>query len=277
MKWIIQFILQHRNVSSLFLTVILSLWMLTADTQRQQEIARILTLSVFYPLQFTTHQATRIKNIFAENKLLKEEVTTLRTKHSLLEEAAAENERLNTLLGFNKKFSYELISARAVVREPSYVYRSVVINVGRKQGVSRFVPVVNKLGVVGKVVQAMPNISLVQLLRDPAERISVMIKKNQVVGILETVDSKSFFVQYRKYADVVAGDTIVTSGLGGIYPKGLNVGTVKTIKDTNDPLFKDVFISLCVDFEHIEEVFVIQLDPQWHAFRTELDSIEFDQ
>ncbi len=277
MYWIIQFIIRHRNVSSLLLTVLLSLWMLTADTVRQQQIARMLTLTVFYPFQFTLHQTTRIKNIFAENKRLKEEVTTLRIRCSMLEEAAAENKRLRSLLGFDKRFTYTLIPARTIVREPSYKYRSIVISAGKKQGVSLYMPVVNKDGVIGKVIQVLPGISLVQLIRDPAERISVMIKKNNEVGILETVDSKTFFIEYRKHTDVTVGDTVVTSGLGGIYPKGILVGIVNRISDKDDPLFKDVIIKPCADFAHIEEVFVMQLDPRWSSFRTELDSIEFNQ
>ena len=255
------------------LTILLSLWMLTANTAGQQKTARFLTLSIFYPFQFTVHQATRIKNIFAENKKLKEEITNLSIRYAILEEAAAENKRLRNLLGFEKKFPYTLLPARAVVREPSYIYRSIIISAGRIKGAARYMPVVNKDGVVGKIIQAMPNISLVQLIRDPSERISVMIKKNNEVGILETIDSKNFFIQYRKHAEVNKGDTIVTSGLGGIYPKGLNVGVVSEVKEIDDPLFKDVYVVPCVDFEHIEEVFVMQLDPQWAAFRSELDSL----
>ena len=273
MYWILQFIIRHRNISSLFLTVLLSLGMLTANTTSQQKTARFLTLSIFYPFQFTVHQATRIKNIFAENKKLKEEITNLSTRYAILEEAAAENKRLRNLLGFEEKFSYTLLPARAVVREPSSMYRSIVISIGGKKGVSQYMPVVNKDGVVGKITQALPNISLVQLIRDPSERVSVMIKKNNEVGIFETIDGKTFFIQYKKHAEVNNGDTIVTSGLGGIYPKGLNVGIVSGVKDSEDPLFKDVYVVPCVDFDHIEEVFVMQLDPQWAAFRFELDSI----
>lgn len=273
MYWIIQFIIRHRYVSSLFLTVLLSLLMLTANTERQQKIARSLTITIFYPFQFTIHQATRIKNIFAENEKLKEEITALGIKYALLEEEAAENKRLRKLLGFEKKISYTLLPARAVVREPSYIYRSIVISIGKKKGISRYMPVINKDGIVGKIIQVMNNISLVQLIRDPSERVSVMIKKNNGVGILETIDSKNFFIQYRKHADIEQGDAIVTSGLGGIYPRGLAVGTVKSVKESNDPLFKDVYIEPSVDFDHIEEVFVMQLDTQWASFRSELDSI----
>jgi rod shape-determining protein MreC len=139
-----------------------------------------------------------------------------------------------------------------------------------------YMPVINKFGVIGKVIQVMPSICLVQLIRDPSERVSVMTKRNNDVGILETADSRNFFIKYRKYIYISEGDTIVTSGLGGIYPKGLNVGLVKEVKHVNDPLFKDVIIIPAVNFEHIEEVFVVQLAPKWETFRVELDSLELD-
>ena len=65
-----------------------------------------------------------------------------------------------------------------------------------------------------------------------------MIKKNQEVGILETENRSSFFVKYRKHADIQEGDTVVTSGFGGIYPRGLHVGLVTKIRDKKDPIFK---------------------------------------
>lgn len=277
MQWIIQFIVQHKNIFSLFLTVLISLWMLTSDSAKQQQITRALTLTVFFPIQFTVHQFTRTKNIFAENKKLREEVTTLTARCSELEQAAAENKRLRDLVGFEDQFTYTLLPAKAVVREPTTVFRSIVINIGQDHGVMRYMPVINKNGVIGKVVQVMPTISLVQLLRAPSERISVMVKRTHEVGIFETMNSKQFFIQYRKHADVVQGDTIITSGLGGIYPRGFQIGEVLSINNSDDPLFKDVFIKPSVDFEHIDEVFVMKFSPQWASFHSELDSIQFKQ
>ena len=273
MHWIIQFILRYRNFSSLLATVLLCLLMLNANMQRQHQIIRTLTMSIFFPFQFTLSKATEAKNIFAENKKLKQEITLLSTRCSQLEESAQENIRLRELLGFKCQFPFSLLPARTVVHEPSFLFRSVVINAGREQGVSLYMPVVNKEGVVGKVIQVLSQISLVQILRDPAECISVMIRRTEEIGILETNDSRNFFIQFRNHADILQGDTVVTSGLGGIYPRGLDVGVVREIKDTRDPLFKKVFIEPVVDFNRLEEVFVIKLTPQWMAFRKELDSI----
>jgi rod shape-determining protein MreC len=104
----------------------------------------------------------------------------------------------------------------------------------------------------------------------------VLSRRNRTVAILETDDGQHFFMRVRSHEDFQVGDTIVTSGLGGIYPRGLEVGIVKDIKAGSDPLFKRVFIRPAVDFEHLEELFVIRLSPQWASFLSEMDSIEFN-
>ncbi|MBN1980243.1 MAG: rod shape-determining protein MreC [Chitinivibrionales bacterium] len=276
MHWIIQFIFQHKNFSSFLVMVLISLWLLSVDTVSEQKIARGLTLSVFFPFQFTINQLSYVKNLFSENRKLKEEVTILRTNLSLMQESVSENERLRQLIGFKNQFSFDMVPAYAVVREPSYLFRTIVINVGKNDGIGLYMPVVNKEGALGKVIQVFPRISLVQLLRDPSERISVMAKRNKEVGILSTINSSDFFIQYRKDTDLQKGDTIITSGFGGIYPAGIAVGVVTKIKNTNDPLFKDVYVDLFVKFERVEEVFVMRLSTQWSAFRNELDSITVD-
>ncbi len=276
MHWIIQFVFRYKEVSSLLLTVVVSLWMLNASPSQQQNITRYLTLSIFYPFQVAVGQIARARNIYAENKRLKDELANLRVRLSTLEEQAAENERLRSLLGFGQDFQYHLLPARVIAREPSQLYRSLVISAGRNQGIERYMPVVTKDGVAGKVVQALPHISLVQILKDPSSRISVTVKRSRFVGILETPNGRDFFIEYRTHADVVPGDTILTSGLGGIFPRGLMVGFVTEIEENHDPLFKKTFVQPSVDFEHLEETFVVQLSPQWSAFRTELDSIEFE-
>jgi rod shape-determining protein MreC len=277
MQWIIQFIVRYRNLSSLFLTVTLSIAMLSSGTAHRQNIARTLTMTVFFPFQYTVQQVTRIRNIFAENRRLREELTQLRTSASFLSEQAAENERLRNMLAFKDSIAYTLIPARVIARDPSHLYRSLVINAGRNCSIGLYMPVVNSRGVVGKIIQVMPHIALVQILQDPSERISVMTARSRSTGILETEDGRNFLVRHRKHIDVAPGDTIITTGLGGIYPKGLLVGYVTKIDEGNDPLFKKTILKPSVDFEHLEELFIMQLSPEWTAIRGETDSMEINQ
>jgi rod shape-determining protein MreC len=274
MHWILEFIVKHRNFCSLILTSMLSLWMISGTKQQQAQTAKLLTVSIFYPLQATIGQITTINNIFAENRRLRSEVVQLNTQLAKLQEQAAENERLIGLLNFSKEFSYDMVPVRVIARDPSTLYRSIVVNAGRSEGIQVWMPLVAEKGVVGKVTQVMEHMSLVQLLRDPINRTSVMTRRSRSVGILETENGTDFFIRVRSHEDVNKGDTVITSGLGGVYPRGINVGIVQRISDSNDPLFKKVWLKLTVDFEHIEELFVLKLSPQWSAFHAEFDSLE---
>jgi rod shape-determining protein MreC len=277
MHWIVEFIIRYRNFCSLVFTVVLSLLMISSPENRQLATARFLTTSIFYPLQFVIDKVTNISNIYEENHRLRQEVVILSTKVAALQEQAAENDRLRGMLNFAQNFTYNFIPVRVVAHDPSEFNRSIVINAGKNQGVLQWMPVVGEKGVVGKVVQVMGGLSLVQLLKDPANRISVIIKQPRAIGVLESNDGNDFYLRCRSHENVVIGDTVITSGLGGIYPPGLQVGMVTKISDSGDPLFKKAWIKLSVDFDHIEELFVMQLSPQWSAFVNEFDSLGFTQ
>jgi len=274
MHWIVRFFVYHRNLTSLAAVVCLCLTMLTSNPIRQQQIARVLTFSVFYPFQFYISQTARVKNIFAENRKLTEEIAAQSVTIALLKEAALETERLQALVYLSNDLTYDLAVARVVAREPAYISRSAIIDVGRDNGVSAYMPVINSRGIVGKVVQSFGHMALVQLLIDPSNRTGVLLQRTREVGILETENGNDYFIRCRTHADVNKGDTVVTSGLGGVYPKGLTVGVVSKVGDIRDPLFKKVIVDLNVDFNHLEEVFVIRVKSRWASFRGEVDSLE---
>jgi len=276
MHWIIDLIVIHRRICSLLLTSLLSLLMITASPVKQADTLRFLSMTIFFPLQIVLSQSTRVKNIFAENHRLKADVIRLSAEVSQLREQAAENERLRNLLTIASDYDYDLLPVRVIAKDPAINFRSVVISSGNNDSIKTFMPVIGENGVVGKVVQVMHRISQVQLLKDPSNRTSVLFSKTRTVGILETETGNDFFVNCRSHEAIEEGDTVVTSGLGGIYPRGLMVGVVRRIEKIKDPLFKKVHVSLCMDFDHLEELFVMRLSPQWSAFRAELDSIEFD-
>ncbi|MDD5674549.1 MAG: rod shape-determining protein MreC [Chitinivibrionales bacterium] len=273
MQWIFRFLLQHRTITTLAITVMLSLWMINAPRPMQLSVARALTFTVFYPFQLVLLQANRVRNIFAENKRLTRQVTALTTEVMGLREAARENVRLHELVNFESTFPYALVPARVVGRDPAYPCRSIVVTGGTDKKLQAYMPIVNVSGVVGRTIAVFSHLSLVQLVTDPSSRISVMIARGRVVGIFETENGRDFFMRCRTHADVAPGDTVVTSGLGGIYPPGLLLGRVAQITDRNDPLFKKVFIKPAVDFDYLEDVCALRLAPQWASFRQELDSL----
>ena len=276
MYWIFNFIVTHRRIFSLLLTSLVSLLLITAPPVKQAAALRFLSMTIFFPLQITLSQTTKIRNIFSENRRLKQEVITLSTEVARLKDASSENERLRDLLHFTPKFSYTLLPVRVIAYDPSPAPKSIVVSAGKNDSVAMWMPLVDEKGVVGKVVQVMHRISLVQLLKDPSNRTSVLFRRTRTVGILETENGRDFFVRCRIHEPINPGDTLVTSGLGGIYPRGLTVGITKRVDRIRDPLFKLAMVNLTVDFNRLAELFVVRMAPQWAAFRSELDSIEFN-
>lgn len=276
MLWILRFIINHKRIFSVLLTTLLSLLMISSPPVKQVAIWRMLSVTIFYPLNIILIQTNRIKNVFAENRKLKEEVATLKTKLATLEDMASENERLRKMVDISSKITYILFPARVVSYDPSSSPRTIVIDAGRNDSISLWMPVINEQGLVGKVIQVMNHLSVVQLLRDPSNRVSVILRKSGAIGILECDNGFDFFIRCRNDEEVEKGDTVLTSGLGGIYPKGIMVGTVTDIHKNGDPLFKIVKVKLSANLNRLETLFVIRLSPQWQAFRRELDSLKFN-
>jgi rod shape-determining protein MreC len=274
MRWILELIIRYRVVVSLVITTLTSLWMVGSPAVLQAKTARFLAFTVFYPLQITIDQATKAKNIYAENRRLKSEVAFLAAQVAQLHDQAVENGRLRGMLEFEERTPFEIIPVNVVDRDPSPIVKSVVVNAGKNKGVLAFMPVVGERGIAGKVVQVMPSMSLVQLIRDPLNRTSIIVRRTRAVSILETENGVDFSAHFRTHEDIMGGDTVVTSGLGGIYPRGFPVGVVEKVSDEHDPLFKRATIRPTLDIDHIEELFIVRLPPQWTAFRAEMDSLK---
>lgn len=273
MRWIIELVIRYRTAISLLLALVASIAMISSPPHLQAKTARALTISFFYPLQITLDQLLLAKNIYAENRRLKNEVALLSVKVATLGEQASENVRFRSMLDFEQSSPFELIPVRVVAHDPSPFFKSVIVTAGANKGVLPFMPVVGDRGVAGKVVQVMSGLCLVQLLKDPLNRTSIMVRKSRVVSILETENGIDFYARFRTHESVEAGDTLVTSGLGGIYPPGFMVGTVSKILDQQDPLFKTAAIRISLDLDHCEDLFIVRLQPQWAAFKVQLDSL----
>ena len=129
-------------------------------------------------------------------------------------------------------------------------------------GIQNDMPVVTPQGLVGRVVEAGPNSSKVQLILDPRSSVGTIVQRaeSRVTGIVQgDMDNPTMpqMVNIPKNADVVEGDVIVTSGFGGIYPKGIIVGLVSSLKNDDGGLLKIGVLESAVDFQKLEDVMVI--------------------
>ena len=214
-------------------------------------------------LRYVTSDIWDIATVHEQNKMLRNEVIQLREQNLKAEEYAAENVRLRALLGYKQTASqFDLVVGRVIGREAATWTRMIVINRGTSDGVKPEMAVITHQGLVGSVVEASPNSAKVELLLDPRSSIGTLVQRpeSRVAGIIQGDPSDPMvprMVNIPRNADIVEGDTIVTSGFGGIYPKGIIVGRVNKIENDGGGLLKYAVLEPAVDFQKLEDVAVI--------------------
>lgn len=214
-------------------------------------------------LRGVTDSIWDIVTVHEQNKMLRNEVAQLRVQNLQASEYAAENARLRALLDYKQAASqFDLVAARVIGRESATWSSMIIINRGTMDGIKNDMPVVTEKGLVGHVVEAGLNSSKVQLILDPRSSVGTLIQRpdSRVAGIVEgDMDNPTMprMVNIPKNADVDEGDMIVTSGFGGIYPKGLAVGIVSSLKNDAGGLLKIAVLEPAVDFQRLEDVMVI--------------------
>ena len=205
-------------------------------------------------------QVIRYAHNEEKSRFLLTQNATLALDNMQMQEAAWENVRLRKALSFRPlNDNTRVISAEVIGRDPDHIYDTIVINVGRKHGVDKDMPVVTPEGLVGHIAQVGTSDSVVQLLM--RTRVSALIQETRAQGIVSWIDGQ-FRLQFVEASNVVReGDLVVSSGLGGRYPKGIPIGTVMGMSpEKRTPVFLRVVLKSLVDFSILEEVFVLSKD-----------------
>jgi rod shape-determining protein MreC len=198
-----------------------------------------------------------LHNVREENEALHKQLDELKIVASEYREAMATNVRLSKLLRLKESLQPPTITAQITGRDPSLWFRTVIIDRGRNAGVEKGMPVVTADGIVGQILDSSPNFSKVLLANDPNSAIDVIIQKNRAQGIIRGTGDSYELLYILKNADVEKGDAIVTSGMGGIFPKGLPVGTVSWVLKSKRGMFQKIKIDPAVDFSKLEYLLVI--------------------
>lgn len=193
-----------------------------------------------------------------ENEKLRQELQQFKAANIEYREAVATNVRLKKLLDLKESLPPPTLTAEIVGKDPSLWFKTLTINRGASDGVRKGMPVVTVEGVVGQILTSSPNYSKVLLATDPNSAIDVTTQKTRVPGIVKGLGRDAFKLHYvLKSAEVEKGDYVLTSGLGGVFPKGLMVGTVLEIRRTRRGMFQDIEIEPAVDFSQLEHLIII--------------------
>ena len=201
-------------------------------------------------------------NTNQENQELKNKINELHVQCMDLEELRSENERLRAMLDFKTAHQeFVLHPASLLAQDITLVFKTAVIDKGSNNGFFINMPIVNQHGVVGRVIAVSPHTSQILLITDPNNSIPALIESTRVKGIVKGRGGNMLSLEYvRRTEDIHRGDTIITSGLLGIFPKGLKIGRVKDIKRDEHKIFAEILLEPFVEMEKIEGVFGIGQD-----------------
>lgn len=205
---------------------------------------------------------TNINNLQEENKELREKNSELEQSLRELEIIKSENITLKEYVNLKDKYSeYETIPGYVINKDISNYSDTIIINLGTKDGVDVNMPVISDQGLVGHIISVTNSTAKVQTIVDTASTISCILTTSRdsviVRGTL-TGDSTLKATYIPTEATVLEGDKVETSGLGGIYPKGIHIGTIKQVVNTKNITDRYAMIETAVDFKKLETVLVIK-------------------
>ena len=251
-------IFNNPQLIPLIIVTVISTVMIILPLDIRTTVSRIGTLSLLYPFSELNHYFEKVSDTFKINRDLNRKVDSLTVAISQLSEMRSENDRLRRMLGFEPYPFLRMVPAEVVNVTFDYPYKSMVINVGSEAGITSNMPVVSPDGIVGKTLAAGFHSTSVQLLFDPGCKVAARIQANRAQGLI-TYNGGNFLslkdvpIEETAYA----GDSVVTSGMGGIFPEGLFIGTIVRAGEQENGLFHDIRVAPGADFSRLDEVFVI--------------------
>jgi rod shape-determining protein MreC len=205
-----------------------------------------------------------LRGVRAENERLKRELGELEVRFQQERASAERTRQLERLLGFQHAINIETIPSVVIGAGASPEFRTITIDKGSNAGLRPNMAVIAPAGVVGRIVTPTGHAAKVQLLIDRNAGAGALVERSRAQGVVLGAGEALLRMDYVSgIADVTVGDTIVTSGIDGIYPKGFVIGKVESV-DRGNGIYKIIRVRPAVDFNRLEEVLVVK-SPQTQA------------
>ncbi len=240
----------------------------------EQSILRTWIVTVFAPVVSVVGGAlssikggiasyTDVRGAREENIELRDRVQQLTDEVNAMRERAAEYDLLRTQLALPSRASYPRLSANVIARDASRWFRRLTIDRGALDGVKLSMPVATAGGIVGRVVSVGPNWSMVQVITDKQAGVGAMLQTSRAMGEVRGLDNgRCEMKNISSSENVQEGESIVTTGLDRIYPKGLLVGVVERVEDDPNAPWHRLIIEPAAPVDRVEHVLVLLVDPK---------------
>jgi rod shape-determining protein MreC len=251
--------------------LLLSIYILTAGARGQlkNEPLGTVVLWILRPLQMVSQGAVNwvkgfgenydtLAGFKSENERLRKRIQSLEVERQKSLEAEATNRRLQQLLEFRAQLHGTIVTASIIANSGSSWFQSCLLDKGSANGVRKGMAVVTPLGVVGQIVAVTGRTAKVLLLTDPNSGTDVLVQRTRSRGIVSgSLETGTVLKYVKRSEDVQEGDRLITSGMDGVFPKGLLVGTVIKVRKQHLGLFQFIEVLPAVQSARVEEVLVV--------------------
>lgn len=208
------------------------------------------------------HDYFDLVGVRQENVRLKRELAQLESQRAHMTELEVENRHLSDLLELKEALDMPAVAANVIGADAGGLERTLVVSDGSRDGLRRDMPVVSTEGVVGRLILVSPEASRVLLINDHNSALDALDQRSRARGIVAGVVDDGLTMKYvDRTEDIKPGDAIVSSGVDGIFPRGLLVGRVARVSQEGPGLFLNVEVSPAVDFRKLEQVLILTRKP----------------
>ena len=255
---------RHRDRTIVVVAVLASAGLMALDDGTQAEVARALGASLYAPVHSLVQGSEEMLVLRRENRQLRRVVATLNLERMRLLQLRDERESMRRLAGFARERFPLLLPCEVVGRATDPKQEMLQLARGADDSVRIDMPVTAYAGLVGRVRQVTGDRALVETLASPQLAVSCRNQRSGVIGIMRWERGNQFQLdRVDAVEDVLVGDPLVTSGLGGIYPRGIPVGVVTRVANSLDGLFKQIEVRPYVELGGVQDVFVVRRLVDW--------------
>jgi len=218
----------------------------------------------FYNLSLMTKELTgfifSLRGLENEINLLKEENRNLLSQNSQLEEVIRENRFLRKQIGLPIPESQELVMANIIGREPSGLGEYILINKGQEDGVEeKSIAITAGNILIGHVVEVTNSFSKIRLITDRNSRVNALIQESGITGLIEGGNDLNLLIDLLPQGEEIKkGQSVVTSGLAGVFPQGLLIGQIEEVISSDAQISQRAEIKPVINFSHLDKVFIIR-------------------
>lgn len=265
MNWLSKLFSRHvRNIH--FAAIVLICFILILRIPKINPFVSDVILTTFrYPFFKIRNGFTDLMSVASERDRLRASLVEVSMRLSQYLELVRENKRLRAALGFEPLPEYRLTPAK-VIQVSSFGNHppiTATIDKGTNDSVFLDLPIINQDGLIGRVSSASDHFATIQLLTDPSHRVAARIASSREMGIVKFVTNGGLMLDnFPTQGTISVGDTVISSGMGGVYPEGLAIGTVAEVTRPVDKPFCEVKLHPAVNFRSLEEVFVLKAEKE---------------